>query len=128
MTAVAAVEREPFTMAISVPVLPAKLEEILADVEDILLDHNDDPFLLTGGERNLLVVAEQVLTTAVEDGKGFVMGWEVFDLLTSHTDLRPADFVGGTAPTSPALDKWAKRNSESCTEDFDGICRCNFKR
>ena len=115
-------------MATSVAVLPAKLESILMDVEDILLESANDRTLLAESERQLLVDTERVMTTAVEDGKGFSMPYGLFDLLTDHTDIGTADFVGGVIPTSKALDKWTKSNPLECTEDFDGICRCKFGR
>jgi hypothetical protein len=105
---------------------PDKVAEVLAGVEDLLLDHNDDPFLLTGGERAAIVTFEQVATTAIEDGRPLLVGWLMADLLHEQCVLDSADLVGGQWPLSPDAARWVASNPEDCTQHFDGICRCTF--
>jgi hypothetical protein len=105
---------------------PDKLSDILEETERLLLDHNDDPFLLTGSERAAIVAFEQVATTAVEDGTPVVVNAILSDILRENMLLDSADLVGGAWPLTPEVARWVASNPLDCTSDFDGICRCSF--
>ena len=109
-----------------VTIEPTKLADILGEVEDLLLDIADDPALVTEGEREAIAAFEAVATTAVEDGTPVIVGWQLADILHSQCVLDSADLVGGAWPVGPDVARWVSANPEDCTQDFDGICRCDF--
>jgi hypothetical protein len=113
-------------MATNATIEPTKLEDVLAEVEDLLLDAADDHWLLTESEKEIIVTFEKVATTAVEDGKPVIVGWAMADTLYAHNCIDSADFVGGAWPLSPACAAWVASNPDECTTQFDGYCRCDF--
>ena len=110
----------------AVALKPSKMADILEETERLILEHNDDPFIMDGPERAMLNAFEDVLTRAIEDGTAIVVNQAVADLLHEQCVLDSADLVGGEWPLGPEAARWVKRNPEDCTQDFDGICRCSF--
>ena len=114
------------TMASIAVVRPDRVAVVLDNVEALILDHDEDPFILDGVERALLNLTERLLTVAVEDGTPVSLQSDVVDILLAENGIHAADFVGGAYPVSPACSAWKLRFPETCTADFDGICRCTF--
>jgi hypothetical protein len=122
MTLVARVEREPFVKtAIEATSLPLILDE----VESMLLDVAEGNWHLSDGEGGVLRTFEAVATTAIEDGKPCIVNGKVADVLLGNDLARPIDFVDAV-PLTVECWRWVQKNPDTCTQDFDGICRCLF--
>ena len=122
MASMALAEREPFVKtAIEATSLPLILDE----VESMLLDVTEGHWHLSDGEGAVLRTFEQIATTAIEDGKPMVVNGKVADVLLSNDLARPIDFVDGV-PLTIECWRWVQKNPDTCTQDFDGICRCIF--
>lgn len=109
------------------PLRSERLTDILSEVEDLLLDAKDDPWLIVGDdERTAINVFEDIATRAIEDGKPVLIDPFTADVLYEHNIIDQSDFVAGVLPVSDATARWMASHPDDCTQLLDGICRCVF--